>query len=162
MIETALGTISMGDLKEMQGLERKSKLPVKDKVVKPTVSYLKAVAEYFEQAWGKPVTVSQAYQIWIGSYVVQEVESQRQVFHADVSAWYGINPFELAPAELLGLHGNLPRIKAQQRIESQNFDATNFEAVEQLFLAAYDDEQLALEARNQAIKANMDSKAHDV
>jgi hypothetical protein len=53
------------------------------------------------------------------------------------------------------LNANLPRVKAQSRLHDGNFSARDPQAVFDLVMTAYNDEQMALEARAEAIKSLM-------
>ena len=79
-------------------------------------------------------------------------EQQRQRFQddADLMAWYGVSTFELTAEQRIGLLANLPRVKAQHRLNAGNFDATNPDAVESLVLLATGSEVEAQKARTES------------
>lgn len=65
---------------------------------------------------------------------------------ADIAAWYGIDATKLSGDAKVGLYANLGRVKAQKRIHEGSFDPTDYKGVYALYLAAFDDEQLASKA----------------
>jgi hypothetical protein len=69
---------------------------------------------------------------------------------AELAFWYGVDPYRLTAEQQIGLRANLPRMKAQDRIHRGDFDATDYRGVYELFLAAYDDEEVAQRAQSQA------------
>lgn len=52
----------------------------------------------------------------------------------------------------MSLWANLPRVQAQQRILDGGFDPTDWEGIHELYMTAYDDEQLARDARLRSLK----------
>jgi hypothetical protein len=88
-------------------------------------------------------------------YWFRERQAEKQNIQAEIRHWYSVNATALSDAELIGLHANLPKIKAQYQILNHKYDATDFESVYDLFLMAYDNEEIATKARNESIKAHM-------
>tara|TARA_R110002167_G_scaffold44383_5_gene133572 strand:- start:2193 stop:2681 length:489 start_codon:yes stop_codon:yes gene_type:complete len=152
MFKTNLGTIELKDLIEIQIIQGKSKLPQEKGYVKPTLGFLKGVADYLEGVLFKKVSSTQALQIWYGASIVQNHLADKNKLHSDVGHWYGVNPFDLTSDELTSLHGNLPRVKAQQRIERGDYDQTCVVTAYEIHMLAYDDEDRALRARSAAAK----------
>ena len=62
---------------------------------------------------------------------------------AELTYWYRCDVGAMPPNRQLGLLANLPRIQAQARIFDGGVDDEDFEAVYQLWLTAYGDEELA-------------------
>ncbi|MFN4768940.1 MAG: hypothetical protein ACK5JL_02780 [Candidatus Kapaibacterium sp.] len=56
----------------------------------------------------------------------------------------------------MALEELMPSIRAKKRIDAGNYDATDYQAVYQLWLEAYGDEQIAANARNQAVQLLVD------
>jgi hypothetical protein len=159
MIKTNLGKLTLADFLEIQNIEHQSRLQTNSKnEIKPTIAFLQAIATMLSRRLGKVVSATQAWQVWIACYSMSEWLRTSMQANADISAWYGIDTVELSETELAGYHANLPRIKAQQRLESGNFDHTDPQSVFDLTMLAYDDEPMALQARANAIRAAMDTK----
>lgn len=97
-------------------------------------------------------TVSEAWQIWTALDEWLERNSQRNRIRADISFWFGINAFDLTNDQILSLRENLPRVRAQKTIEDGNYDPTDYERVYQLFLQAFDDENLARKRQTESFK----------
>lgn len=152
MLKTSIGEITLDDLAEIQSIQGKSRLPESGGYVQPTVGFLKGVAEYMEQTLGRTVTVTQALQIWYAISIYQNHLAEQAKLKADVACWYGVNPFTLTTRQLASLHANLPRIKAQQRIERGDYDQTCVKTAYDIWMVAYDDETKALAARAAAAR----------
>ncbi|MFN7841407.1 MAG: hypothetical protein ACK5N9_06735 [Pirellula sp.] len=97
-------------------------------------------------------TVSEAWQIWTVLDAWMDHISQRNRIRADIAYWFGINAFELTDVQILSLRENLPRVRAQKTIEDGNYDPTDYERVYQLFLQAFDDENLARKRQTESFK----------
>ncbi len=152
MFKTSSGAISLENLAEIQSIQAKSRLPSKDGFLEPTISFLESVAKYMETVFQKKVSVTQALQIWYAASIIQSHLSELDKLKADVACWYGINPFNLTKRQIASLHGNLPRVKAQQRIERGDYDQTCVKTAYDIWMVAYDDETKALAARAAAAK----------
>jgi hypothetical protein len=76
--------------------------------------------------------------------------------HATIAFEYGINPYELTTSQLVALEANLQRLKAQRRIESGDYDHSDYQAVYTLFLIAFEDEELARAAQSRAVDRFID------
>jgi hypothetical protein len=97
-------------------------------------------------------TVSEAWQIWLALDAWSEKLSQKNRIRADIAFWFGLNPFELKDEQIIALRENLPRVRAQKTIEEGKYDPTDFERVYQLFLQAFDDENLARKRQTESFK----------
>jgi len=157
MITTSIGEITLTDLAEIQTIQAKSKLPESGGYVQPTIGFLKGVAQYMENVLLKKVTVTQALQVWYTASIYQSHLGELEKLKSDVACWYGVNPFALTTRELASLHANLPRIKAQQRIERGDYDQTCVKTAYDIWMVAYDDETKALAARAAAAKMKSQS-----
>lgn len=158
ILKTNLGSLEVSDFVAVKQIENKAKLPVKDKFIKPTLEFLKQLQTYLEKKFVKKVTYTQALQTWQSMSACQAVLAERYDHESDVAFWYGL-PEQPTDEKFAGLFFNLGRVKAQQRLELGNYDYMNFEQAHDLTMLAYNDEHLALIARNQAIKAKMDFEA---
>ena len=78
--------------------------------------------------------------------------------HATIAREYGINPYQLTHGQLIGLEVNLPRLKAVKRVESGDYDPTDYEAVYHLWLTAFEDENQAREAQSVALSKFVEKK----
>ncbi len=155
MLKTNVGTLTFHDFKAIADLERKAKLPIDDGRVEPTESLLESIVDYFKREKAKTITPTQAYFAWLALYWQKESEGERTKLKAEVSHWFHFDTSNYSEKELLGYHANIPRVKAQKQIAEHKYDATDFESVYNLFMLAFDDEELAVEARNQSIKSHM-------
>jgi hypothetical protein len=99
-------------------------------------------------------SVTQAWAIWKAATDWRNKVQERYADDADLAFWYSVDPFSITPEQRAGLLANLPRCKAQKRINEGNFDIKDPEAVYELFLVATGDESQALKARGDAIEAN--------
>jgi len=64
----------------------------------------------------------------------------------------------LTHGQLIGLEVNLPRLKAVKRVESGDYDPTDYEAVYNLWLTAFEDENQAREAQSVALSKFVEKK----
>ena len=76
---------------------------------------------------------------------------------AEASFWYGFDLAELPTGRRFAYLENLQSMLAQWKIAAGQFDATDYEAVYALFLLAYNDERIALEAEIQAARRFMET-----
>jgi len=159
MIKTSIGTLTLQDWLEIKKIERQAKLPKDGDFLKPTIGFLRGVQEYLSKTLLKKVSVTQSLQSWYALGIAYASLANRQTLKADVSFWFNLDVTKLSDDELTGYYGNLPRVKAQQRLELGNYDVTDFEAAYNLTMLAYDDEEIAVQARNGAIKAKMEFEA---
>ncbi|XZE18818.1 hypothetical protein SH449x_004123 [Pirellulaceae bacterium SH449] len=97
-------------------------------------------------------TVSEAWQVWTFLDAWLDQIAQRNRIRADIAYWFGINAFELSDEQIIALRENLPRVRAQKTIEDGKYDPTDFERVYQLFLQAFDDENLARKRQTESFK----------
>lgn len=155
MLKLNIGEISIRDFKEITAIETKAKLPTENKKAVPTIGFLKQIVQYFDKFKGRTISETQAYYAWLAMYFFRESEAEKQKINAEVSYWFGLNPLKLKPSEIFGFHSNIPRVRAQKQIVEHKYDATDFESVYNLFLVAFDDEDLAVKARNESIKNQM-------
>lgn len=155
MLKTNVGTLTFNDLERITRIERKAKLPVNEGKVQPTESLLKNIVGYFKSEKTQTITMTQAYYAWLALYWQKEFEGERKKLRSEVSHWFHFDTNNYSEKELLGYYANIPRVRAQKQIAEHKYDATDFESVYNLFLMAFDDEELAVEARNQSIKAHM-------
>ncbi len=78
--------------------------------------------------------------------------SKKNELVAELTYWYGIDVGALPKERQLGLLANLPRVQAQGQIFEGRVDSTDYEAVHDLFMAAYGDPELARAERLKAMK----------
>ena len=71
---------------------------------------------------------------------------------AELAYRFHINPFALLPAQRAGLMTNLGRFEAQDAIRNGTFNKSDYETVYNLYICAYDDEQLAAQRRLEAMQ----------
>ena len=155
MLNTNVGTLTFHDLKSITEIERKAKLPVNEGKVEPTESLLNSIVSYFKSEKTQTITLTQAYYALLALYWQKESEGERKILKSAVSFWFHFDTSNHSDKELLGYYANIPRVRAQKQIAEHKYDATDFESVYNLFILAFDDEELAVEARNQSIKSRM-------
>lgn len=73
----------------------------------------------------------------------------------ELTYWYGVDVGSLPPDRQVSMHANLPRMQAQKRIIEGRYNPTDYDGVYDLFLLAYGDEQLALNAELESKKVLM-------
>jgi len=102
-----------------------------------------------------------AFKVWC--LAADEMAKLKKRFKRDteLAFWYHLDPRRMTPVEKLGYSANLERCKAQDTIHRGNFDPTNHRAVYDLYLAAYDDEDLARKAQSLAAEAYMDRRCNE-
>ena len=159
LFATNVGTVTFDKAQRIKMIEASYKLATVDEknntISRPTIEFLKEVAGLI----GKKCTITQAYQIWKSIFISETHAQKTQADRSAIAFWYGINPYKLTDVQLSGLHANLPVVKAQQALETGNFDPLNPESVYQLVLTAYSDESQALKARAKSIEAKMNVKS---
>lgn len=72
---------------------------------------------------------------------------------AEIAFHYGIDPFGLTASQRIGLLANLPRMQAQEQIQRRDLEGMDYKQVFALYLAAYDDLELAKRARLEFLKS---------
>ena len=154
MIRTSRGKMTAAHCEAIRILEAKHRLKIVKKEVQPTIKFLAELAIMLYSVLGK-LTISEAYQVWIIAHQYGVVNGAMFQMQSDISYWYGVNAFGLSDQHLSALNANLPRVKAQSRLHDGNFSARDPQAVFDLVMTAYNDEQMALEARAEAIKSLM-------
>lgn len=102
--------------------------------------------EYIRTRMGYETTTSAYYNFVVHEQYRAKLRKDTQQ-DADIAAWYNVNPFQLSEDQKLGLIENLPRVKAQKRINEGNYDLSDSQEVYELFLLATGSEQAAEQAR---------------
>lgn len=140
-------------------IEREHRLEVANGRLVPTVAFMRALASRLAELWRAPVTITEAWQIWIFKHAAIGTIYERFLPHAEIAHWYGINPFRLGEDQRLVLKSMLPVVQAQKALAEQRFDPTDYQAVYSLTLLATGDEQAALEARRVAMRALVEKES---
>lgn len=159
-----LGQLDIPTIRAISVQQRLARLPGEKTdsgkyLIRPTVQFIKDLATMLSERWGKPVTPTQAWQVWIAAAVIETRADERGREDAELAFWYGVNPFSLSERQRETLYFNLPRIKAQHQLSNQHYDPTDYHGVYDLVMMAYDDEAMALEARSDAIQRATDKAA---
>lgn len=163
MIRTNLGTLDVFSVIKIRELQQSADLPVIDfegqKIVTPTKQFLESLAELLQGAWGKAVDATQAYQVWL--LCLSFAMKTREKFAAvgDIAHWFHLDATRMPEEMVLGLLTNLPRVKAQEQLNSGDFDPTAHESVYQLVMLATGDETQALRARSDSMRALIEQQA---
>lgn len=153
MFATNHGRVSTSLHQRMKSVYHASNPNRTDKTV-----FLKKLAMLLSVHFQKTLTIAEAWQVWKAACTVEEWLRTQAKIVADVSFWYGIDATKLSDRKLTALNANLPRVKAQQQLENGNFDAADFEYVYNLTLLAFEDEQRALDARANSMRALINRK----
>lgn len=115
---------------------------------RPTLSALRALADWLTNQGLADVSISVAWQIWVSLRFYRGQCAESTLQQAQIAYWYKLDSFTLSESQQVGLLANLPRMQCQERIYRRDYDPADYESVYQLFKCAYDDEDLA--QRNKA------------
>ena len=155
-LESTTLTISLVRLsREMDKLS--ADLPRYNNRIVPTIEFLQEVVKWMKKQGLSDATPTAAWHLW---KVVQETSSRARVSEepsAEVAYWYGIDPYTISESTQLGLLENLPKMIAQERIYNGNYSPSDPRGVYALFMAAFDDENVARKAQLDAAKALVDT-----
>lgn len=152
MIRFSRGNIDVERYDEINRLERKSCLAEVDGHRVPNVEFIESLATLLSQWWKTRIDASQAWQVWIALDEIYTAIGKQNRIAAEIGYWYGIDPFRLNSDQIYGLHANLNRLQAQQRLKDGNYDPYDFEAVYDLTMVAFDDDSIAIKARSESMK----------
>lgn len=131
-----------------------SSLPVsKQRTVRPTVPFLQSVSKWLESQGVVGCTISAAWQFWVGMSDYSEACRKANEPAAEIAYWFNVDPFTLTESQQLGLRENLHRMQSQETIQRGDYQATDYNAIYNLFLSAYGDENLARKMQTEAAKA---------
>lgn len=123
----------------------------------PSSDLLEAVRDWLG-GFGIEVMPSAAWQVW---WAVNELaERLRKKFEpiAEIGHWCHVDASRLDGKAIIGLWQNIPRIKAQARLESGQYDPLDYRGIYALVLIATGDEQRARKAQADALERYVDSK----
>jgi hypothetical protein len=122
--------------------------------VHPDLHGLRKIGLLCQGEWGiREVPVSVAYQVWHAVLAIGDRLAERFRLHADVAEFFGVDSWRMADAELIGAAASLPRMRAYRTLVEGKFDPTDYQAVYDLVMQATGDEQQALAARADAMRA---------
>lgn len=149
--------LSMFDIQEaLERCEIQVGFPPKE--TSPTIELLQSVATWASMRFSVQFTLTAAWQLWWA--VCELIESARKAHTrvADVGAWLHIDATELTDFELFGLSANLPRIRAQHKLQAGQFDPLKYDAVYDLVLLATGSKEQAQKAKAEALERYVDSR----
>lgn len=140
----------------MEYCETQSRMPSKS--TQPTIELLSAVATWATDRFRVNFTLTAAWQLWWA--ICELIEKTRKAHQriADIGAWLHIDGTNLCEDQLFGLLSNLPRIKAQHKLHTGQFDPLKYEAVYELVLLATGNEIQAKAARAEALEKYVTSR----
>lgn len=130
--------------RRFEEIERDNTLTVENGKVRPTVAFLKAASQAFS------LTPTQSWQLWIYTFNLIERLAEKHRRDADIAFTFKIDPHGLSEAEKIAYLANLPRLKAQKRLDEGDYDPTDYNGVYALTLLATGDELRAVKARSKA------------
>lgn len=157
MIQTSKGKISVELFRRLERIDRDLGKVV-DEIRKPTIEMLRAMVAILGDEFGRPFTATEAYQVWVAVFRLQWQWAQKHQTAIEVSFTYGIDATKLSDSEIVAYHARIPQMNARKRIQEGRYNPSDFEGVFNLYMIAFNDEELALKARANAIRANMNSK----
>lgn len=136
----------------LQSIESTCGLDRSAPTVRPTREFLARVAADAESIFGRPMTLTQAWQLW--RIVLDRVESLRREAAelSDIAFWFKLDPWTMPQWKRAGLRANIPRVQAQAILHSGTYDSTDYKNVYALVLLATGDEQLAQKAKSDAME----------
>jgi len=124
----------------------------------PTVELLNIVATWATARFRVNFTLTAAWQLWWACCEIIENSRKANQRIADVGAWLHIDATNLAEDQLFGLSANLPRVKAQHKLQAGQFDPLAYDSVFELVLLATGSEDQARAAKAQALERYVDSR----
>jgi hypothetical protein len=133
-------------------IEVKHRLKIENSRIRPTVPFLRELAEKLGDKIGRQLTPSQAWTIWASAFECLDEIGRKHQTDAELCFWYGINAFELSTPQRIALVANMNRIKAQDTLHNGRYNPADYKAVHQLVLAATGDETQARKARADAVE----------
>lgn len=139
-------------IKQIDEIEQKHRLQVKDGRVEPNEGFLHELAITFQ------VSKTVAFALWVGvSKVVDQLRKRHREL-AEIAYWYKIDPYGLTPEQKFGLLANLPVVQAQQRLADGNFESTDYKYIHDLVLLATGSKEKARKARATALERYVDQQ----
>lgn len=124
----------------------------------PTVELLESVAYWAAVQFGEKITLTGAWTLWWSVCEVCDRLRKRSERIAEIGHWLHVDGTGLSEERLFGLLANLPRIKAQHKVNAGQFDPTDFMGVYHLVLQATGDEDQARRAQADAAERYVDSR----
>ena len=124
----------------------------------PTVELLATVASYVQRRFSLDCSLTTAWTFWWAVCEVCDRLRKRSERIAEIGHWLHVDGTRLSDTQLFGLAANLPRIKAQNKVNAGQFDPTDYQGVYRLVLQATGDEQQARKAQADAAERFVDSR----
>lgn len=142
---------------QLYEIERATNAGLPEDADRETLAFFRAVAGWIEETYCFPCSITGAFMVW--RFVTGRVQGQRRKTErfAELAFWFKVNPFALTDSQRVGLWSNLNSLKAQEILHNGNFDATDYKAVYDLYMAAYDDEERAQKAKTKAAEVYVDT-----
>lgn len=135
-----------------------SNLPVRNANMRPTMPFLKQVAELLESK-GLKCDTTAAWQFWQLITEAIDAYSQAMEIESEIAWAYHIDPTQLPEETKLGLESNIVRNRAKQRLATGDYSPTDYEGVYHLALLATGDDDYAQTLKTEAFKRFVDSQA---
>ncbi len=124
----------------------------------PTPELLLAVRDWAERRLRVGFTLTASWLLWWSVCEVCDRLRRKSERIAEVGHWLHVDGTALSDERLYGLAANLPRIKAQHKCNSGQFDPTDYQGVYHLILLATGDEEQARRAQADAAERYVESK----
>ena len=124
---------------------------------KPTIRLLNMVELWLRSRIPK-ANLTTAWQVWWATAEHLNNLRKQHEQNAEIGHWLGIDATKLKSDERIGLLQNIPRIKAQMRLNNGHYNPVDYKTVYSLVLLATGDEAQARKAQAAAAEAFVDSK----
>lgn len=130
-----------------------STLPVsKHNTVRPTIPFLRNIADWLAGNGLAGATISAAWQFWKLTTEYAEACREQNEINAELGYWFSVDPFQLDESQRLGLARSLPKMQCQETIHRGDYSSDDHKGIYELFLTAFGDEELARKMQTQAFK----------
>lgn len=133
-------------------------LPVRNSNMRPTMPFLKQVAELLASK-GLKCDTTAAWQFWQLITEAIDAYSQAMEIESEIAWEYHIDPTQLSEETKLGLERNIVRNRAKQRLANGDYSPTDYEGVYNLALLATGDEAYSQKLKTEAFQRFVDSQA---
>ncbi len=133
-------------------------LSVRLRGTSPTLELLQAVQQWAQSYLSVRLTLTGSWVLWWAVCEICDRTRKRSERIAEIGHWLHVDASRLPEDAQFGLASNVPRIKAQHKINSGQFDPTDYNTVYALVLLATGDENQARKAQADAAERYVDSK----
>lgn len=129
--------------------------------LRPTVDFLRKLAQWLHDQGFHVATSTSAWQFWIAVNRLCKHSKEDFATDAEVAFWYGIDSSRMSEIQKLGLLQNVDKLNCMERIQRGDYKKTDFDGVYYLYLTAYEDEDLAQKMKTKAFTAYVEEKTRN-